>query len=87
MPDTMAAAVEVIPTIRPVVNQDPLLQKARRKETEAVSKYARIERGRRSSERTLCEELSRYYARENGAWSRSELIAEGKSRVSPICIL
>ena len=82
-PDTIAAAVEVIPTIRPMVNPSPLLFKGKTKETETVSKYARIERGRRANERSLCEELSKYYARENGLWSHSGLIAEGKPRVSP----
>ena len=84
-PDTIAAAVEVIPTIRPMVYQNPHLLKSQPKETEPVSKYAMIERGRRKVESSLCGELSKYYTRENGLWPRSELLAEGKPRVSPMC--
>ena len=83
-PDKIAAAVEVIPTVRPKVNSEPLLYGSKTKESEAVSKYAKIERARRAHEGSLCEELSKYYAREKGLWSRSALIAEGKLRVSPM---
>jgi hypothetical protein len=74
---------KVIPTVRKVVNEEPLLyqfdhMKSKREENDPVSTSAARERERREGERRLYEELSRYYPRGKGKWRRPELLLQGK---------
>jgi hypothetical protein len=78
-----AVVAEVIPTIRRVVNKEPLLyqfdhMKGTYEEADSVSASAAKERERRGGERRLYEELSRYYPRRKRKWRRPELLLLGK---------
>jgi hypothetical protein len=64
----------VIQTIRWVVNQEPLLYATKTKDTEAVTFHAKVVRGQRRALRVLFQELSRYYERTAGVWTRAELL-------------
>lgn len=72
------AAVEAIPKIRSVANQEPYLRtlNTRGIEAEGSSTHVRYERERRNIERGLYRELSRYYPRSKGAWTRPLLLSE-----------
>ena len=71
------AAVEVIPTIREMVNEEPYLLVTKTIE-KSVSHPADMERERRNTERQLYQELSKYYPRGQRPWARSTLLWEGK---------
>jgi hypothetical protein len=73
-----ADAVEVVQTIRKVVNQEPTLRMIGIKCTEVVSKRARREREERYAVRELYLELSKYYQPAVGIWTRAELLSKGK---------
>jgi hypothetical protein len=88
-PDTIGCnlvAVEMIPTVRQVVNQEPCLLRREVKYTEPESSNALEERERRNVERDHYQELSRYYplARDQRAWTRPLLLARGKHRCDQI---
>lgn len=74
-------AVEVVPTIRQVEYREPrlrVIETEESEEEEEVPEVAQIEWERRSTECSLYQELSRYYPRAKGLWSRGQLLAEGK---------
>lgn len=75
--------MEVIQTVRQVIYQEPRLRGVKTEEAEAeeeqeMSEAARTERERRSAERNLYQELSRYYPRSRGLWTRTQLLMSGK---------
>ena len=78
--DCDAAAVEIIPTIRPLVNQKPCLLTKKGKRTTPGLKYANEEFERRNEERRLFQQLSRYYLlrQDRYSWTRSPLLFHGE---------
>ena len=72
---------EVIPTIRPAINQQPLLAKGETPGKERSTRHAQTEKSRRGIECKHLEELSRYYPRAYGLRRRSELLAKGNTEV------
>jgi hypothetical protein len=71
----------VIPTIREVVNEQPLLRRLRVgkvkeiEATEPVSKHVELGREYRRVERGFFEQLRRYYPRDKGKWDRMGLLS------------
>lgn len=61
-----------------VVNQEFRLLRTETEEKEATSKHARAERDRRKVERKLYQELSRFYSRPKGLWTRPKLLSKRK---------
>jgi hypothetical protein len=74
-----AVAVKVISSVREVANDEPCLLVTKvKEEADVKSGEARLERERRSVERGLYQELSRYYPRANGLWNRRQLLSQRK---------
>ena len=63
-----------------MVNQKPILAKGETQGKEQPKQRAQRERIRRDEERGYLEELSRYYPRASGVWTRPTLLTEGKHR-------
>ena len=63
-----------------MVNREPILAKGESKGTEKPKGRAQKERIRRDEERVYLEELSRYYPRASGLWTRPTLLTEGEHR-------
>ena len=69
------AAIKAISTIKGMKSK-PRLIIGEAKDDEAVSEAARKERIRRGTERDLYQDLSRYYPRDQGMWSRPKLLSK-----------
>jgi len=82
--DRNTVALEVIPTLRPIVNPEPCLFIKEGARTEPRSKSAKEERKRRDDERTLLKEFSRYYplAQDQKTWGRPKLLLQGERVLS-----
>ena len=72
--------VKIIPRIRPAVYAEPCLRGKPGERPDAGKKTADDEFERRSGERQLLQELSRYYRLEQGkrTWARPSLMWNGK---------
>ena len=75
-------AVDYIPNVRVPVSQHPHLVKGGTKPSPGSSERAKKEQRRRDRERSLFEELSRYYQLDSDSrrveWERPSLLKEGK---------
>jgi hypothetical protein len=75
-------AVDIIPTIRPVVYEHPCLftRRAKLEQGPKNTKVTGRERERRATERALVRELSRYYklGKDQNKWGRPQLLEKGK---------
>ena len=80
--DCNAVAAEIIPTIRPQVYLEHRLKKGRGVRTAKGTKSADDEFERRNMERSLYQELSRYYPLgcKRELWARPSLLLKGKHR-------
>ena len=87
MPDTTDCdldILELLPTFRPAVYQEPQLFEGKARPSPEVTRHAELERRRRREDRVLFEELSRYYKLplRQKKWRRPELLKKGKPRPS-----
>lgn len=64
-----------------MVNPEPCLMTTETSETEPPNKVAKQMREQRVIERGLLQELSMYYARSEGFWTRPQLLSTRKHRI------
>jgi len=86
-PDTTnfnLGVLELLPTFRQVVYQEPQLLEGQARQLPGATRHAELERRRRREERSLFEELSRYYELplRQKKWRRPELLKKGKRQPS-----
>ena len=76
--------LELLPTFRPAVYQEPQLLEGQARQFPGATRHAELERRRRREERALFEELSRYYELplRQKKWRRPELLKKGKHQSS-----